>query len=84
MVKFWRYSISCLAIIAAVSSAYSLDKNSEIKPISQNQTESEIYYRLSLKAYENKDYIKAIELARLSYKYGSIESAVILGEIFRK
>ena len=67
-----------------MSSAYSLDKNSEIKPISQNQAESEKYYRLSLKAYENKDYIKAIELARLSYKYGSIESAVILGEIFRK
>jgi len=67
-----------------VSTAYSLDNNSEIKPIYQNQAKSEKYYRLSLKAYENKDDIKAIELARLSYKYGSIDSAVILGEIFRK
>jgi TPR repeat protein len=67
-----------------VSSAYSLDINSEIKAVSQNQTEAEKYYKLSLKAYENKDTIQAIELAKLSYGYGSVESAVILGEIFRK
>ena len=33
---------------------------------------------------KNKDNIQAIELAKLSYGYGSVESAVILGEIFRK
>jgi TPR repeat protein len=67
-----------------VSSAYSLDIKSEINSVSQNQTEAEKYYKLSLKAYENKDNIQAIELAKLSYGYGSVESAVILGEIFRK
>ncbi len=67
-----------------MSSAYTLDNNSEYKIISQNQLDSERYYKLSLKAYENNNDIQALEFAKLSYEYGSVESSLLIGEILRK